>query len=184
MNLVEDVLEPAGISIGSFYHQFADKTELLREILAEAAARRRAFIVGLGEFDLADGFDAIVRAIFDRLYDSLEGDTAAWQLQRVTRVTGVEGVREMGSHREQWEAQVAAVLGRWFDAPPARVRRAADLLVSMARGVVSDFLDTPPARRPARRETVEAMTQFALAGTRALLGTERAVPRQTRSRRS
>ena len=29
VNLVEDVLEPAGISIGSFYHQFADKTELL-----------------------------------------------------------------------------------------------------------------------------------------------------------
>ena len=103
VNLVDDVLEPAGISIGSFYHQFADKTELLREILAEAAARRRAFIVGLGDLEISTDLATAIRFVVERLYASLETDTTAWQLQRVTRVTGVDGVREMGSSaRENW----------------------------------------------------------------------------------
>ena len=43
-NLVRDVLEPAGVSVGSFYHQFADKTELLIVLLDEALVLARASI--------------------------------------------------------------------------------------------------------------------------------------------
>lgn len=96
VNLVEDVLEPAGISIGSFYHQFADKTELLREILAEAATRRRAFIVGLGDLDTTTDLETAVRSVIERLHDSLENDTSAWQLQRVTASPGSTGSARWG----------------------------------------------------------------------------------------
>lgn len=176
VNLVEDVLEPAGISIGSFYHQFADKTELLREILAEAAARRREFIVQLGELDPSAGFEAVVHQIVRRLYESLDRDAAAWQLQRVTRVTGVDGVRAMGTQRDQWDEQVARLLARWFDASPARRRRAADLVVAMARGIISDHLDAPPAPR-GRDEAMRSTAQFVVGGLRSLLGEPRTAPR-------
>ena len=86
--------------------------------------------------------------MIERLHDSLENDTSAWQLQRVTRVTGVDGVREMGSSmRENWTDELAELIGNWFDDAVADRRRAADLMVTMARGIVFDFLDTPPALR-------------------------------------
>jgi AcrR family transcriptional regulator len=174
VNLVEDVLEPAGISIGSFYHQFADKTELLREILAEAAARRRAFIVGLADLDTTTDLATAIRFVVERLYDSLETDTTAWQLQRVTRVTGVDGVREMGSSaRENWTDELAELLGNWFDEPVAARRLAASLMVTMARGFVFDFLDTPPVLRLERTEFVTAATAFTVGGLVGVLGPPR-----------
>jgi AcrR family transcriptional regulator len=174
VNLVEDILEPAGISIGSFYHQFADKTELLREILAEAASRRRAFIVGLADLDSTTDLETAVRSVIERLYDSLESDTPAWQLQRVTRVTGVDGVREMGSSmRENWTDELAELLGNWSDRAVEERRRAANLMVTMARGFVFDFLDTPSGRRPDRAELVRDATSFTVGGLLAVLGPPR-----------
>jgi AcrR family transcriptional regulator len=174
VNLVDDILEPAGISTGSFYHQFADKTELLREILAEAAARRRAFIVGLGDLDPTTGLETAVRSVIERLYDSLETDAAAWQLQRVTRVTGVDGVREMGSSmRENWTDELAELLGSWFDRSVDDRRRAANLMVTLARGFVFDLLDTPTALRPSRAETVGDATSFTVGGLLAVLESPR-----------
>jgi AcrR family transcriptional regulator len=174
VNLVDDILEPAGISAGSFYHQFADKTELLREILAEAATRRRAFIVGLGDLDPTTDLETAVRSVIERLYDSLETDAAAWQLQRVTRVTGVDGVREMGSSmRENWTDELAELLGNWSDRSVDDRRRAANLMVTLARGFVFDFLDTPAALRPPRAETVRDATAFTVGGLLAVLGSPR-----------
>jgi AcrR family transcriptional regulator len=170
-NLVEDVLEPAGVSIGSFYHQFADKAELLREILAEAADRRRTFIVRLSELDPASDLDATVRLVVERLYDSLEQDAVAWQLQRVSRVTGADSVHGLGpAGRENWTDELGQLLGAWFDRSPSELRRAGDLVVTLARGFIWDFLDTPDAQRPPRAEQVDTFTRFVVGGLTALLG--------------
>ncbi|MEL7208592.1 MAG: TetR/AcrR family transcriptional regulator, partial [Actinomycetota bacterium] len=40
--LVADILEPAGVSSGSFYHQFDDKLDLLVQLLSDAAERAEA----------------------------------------------------------------------------------------------------------------------------------------------
>jgi AcrR family transcriptional regulator len=177
VNLVEDVLEPAGISIGSFYHQFADKTELLREVLAEAAERRRTFIVELAEVDSASDLETTVRQVVERLFDSLERDAAAWQLQRVSRIAGDDGVREFGSAaRENWNGAVAHLLERWFDHPSVELRRASDPIVTLARGLVYNVLDTPTHQRRNRREQVDDMTSFVVGGLTKLLGPPRATP--------
>jgi AcrR family transcriptional regulator len=174
VNLVDDVLEPAGISIGSFYHQFADKTELLREILAEAAGRRRAFIAGLGELGAATRLADAVTTMFDRLYESLETDAEAWQLQRMSRISGISGVRELTtSNRDQWSETLARLLDTWFASPLASRVRAADVMVTFARGLLSDFLDTPLAMRRHRADLVTSATDFALGGLTAMLGPTR-----------
>src|SRR5713226_5603547 len=49
-NLKEDILLPAGVSVGSFYHQFRDKTDLFLEILR---AHSRTFRVMIREAHLA-----------------------------------------------------------------------------------------------------------------------------------
>jgi AcrR family transcriptional regulator len=147
VNLVEDVLVPAGISIGSFYHQFSDKTELLREILGEAADRRRAFIAQLGRLDPETTLDDAVRAIVERLYDSLATETTAWQLQRSSRISGTPGVREMGSaNRENWTDQLAELLTNWYDASPecADWRRTHD---GVRPRLIFDYPMPPPKTR-------------------------------------
>lgn len=44
VSLQRDVLEPSGVSTGSFYHQFKDKTELLIAVLEDAHAKGK-FVV-------------------------------------------------------------------------------------------------------------------------------------------
>lgn len=44
VSLQRDVLKPAGISNGSFYHQFQDKTDLLVAVLEDSRDRGRAFV--------------------------------------------------------------------------------------------------------------------------------------------
>lgn len=174
VNLVEDVLEPAGISIGSFYHQFADKTELLSEILSEAALRRRAFIAHLGDLDASLTLTEAVRSIIERLYESLATDTTAWQLQRSSRISGAGGVRAMGSaNRENWADDVAAMLANWYDAPVARRRAAADSVMALGRGLISDYLDGSPSDRTRQRRRAPATADFAVGGIVAALGTPR-----------
>lgn len=174
VNLVDDVIEPAGISVGSFYHQFADKSELLREILIEAAARRRTFIVQLGELDTATDLPTTVRVIIERLFDSLERDAAAWKLQRLTRVTGVDGVGDLGPlARENWNAELAVLLGRWFDRPLDELRRASDVTVTLTRGFIYDVLDAPARTRRERGERIAATSSFLVGGLTALLGPPR-----------
>jgi len=48
--------------------------------------------------------------------------------------------------------------------------------VSVARGFVYDFLDTPTHRRRDRSEQVESMFSFVVGGLTALLGPPRATP--------
>ena len=171
VNLVEDVLEAAGISIGSFYHQFADKTELLHEILSEAAVRRRAFIAHLGRMDESTSLEDAVRSIVERLYDSLETETTAWQLQRSSRISGAGGVRDMGAaNRENWTEEIAALLSNWYDASAVERRLAADSVMAFGRGLISDYLDSSAEERMEQRSAAGRAATFAVGGILATLG--------------
>ena len=42
--LTQDILEPAGVSVGSFYHQFKDKTDLMLAIFEQHTDNMRALL--------------------------------------------------------------------------------------------------------------------------------------------
>ena len=116
--------------------------------------------------------------VLERLYDSLERDSAAWQLQRVTRATAADDARDLGSTRENWTGALTQLLAPWFDHSAAELRHASNLVVTLARGFVYDFLDTPVRQRRDRREQVDAMSSFVVGGLTTLLSPPLATPRR------
>jgi AcrR family transcriptional regulator len=167
VNLHTDILGPAGISVGSFYHQFNDKTDLLLEILSVTAERRRTGVIGLGFIDGdRSSFRANVASGMRMFFDGLDDPEQGWRLLLNERSTAEPRIRSIALEgREQWVTQLAEALALWSDAPVARRRLAAENVVSHAMGLAALYLEFEPDRRRERREELaEAASEFLTGG--------------------
>ncbi len=188
VNLARDILEPAGVSVGSFYHQFNDKTDLLLEVMAEAARARRGAVIGTvpgnGSVSSAealavprhdDDIEDWLAAAFDAFFDSLDDDEHAWRLQLDERSSRDERVRRMVNEgRDVWVRGLTTVFVDRFDASAEAGRRAATMLVAHAMGLAALHLDRPEdrtgrGRAHHRHELTAAGVVFGAAGIRAVL---------------
>ena len=168
VNLKRDLLEPASVSVGSFYHQFKDKTELLLEILMEHSAVQRERFREVhqpaegrtGEdlargsynlaFDLADQHEALHR-ILARHRDDPD--------PRIRRFIEEDGLR--------WRQSLAADYARLAEARgfELEVELAAELITAMTRGALDEYLALPPHDRPkARERLIRGLVAFTLHG--------------------
>lgn len=176
-NLKGDILEPADVSVGSFYHQFRDKTELLLAILAEHSRVLRARLSELhrpapGRTALSIAHDAyaMVLEMAERHEDLL-------RIQLRERDSEDPRVRDfLRSDRERWTRSLAEDYRRIARAGGHEVDAdlAAQLVVGLSLGAVAQLLDLPPDERPRARERLQdGLVRFTLGGVGALTRPER-----------
>lgn len=163
-NLTTDILEPAGVSAGSFYHQFTDKTELLLAVLREAEDRRRQFVFPAGQQSghqpPATLADAIGRAV-ERFMQSLDDAGHDWRIQVRERANPNPRVfTRVQEGRDAWSTLIRELLAP-FAEPGADLDRATFLFVTFCVGLIATYLDMPEAERTAQHpQLVADITSF------------------------
>lgn len=174
VSIQRDVLAPTGISSGSFYHQFDDKTALLIAILEEASEMGR-YLLPAAAVD--ETTVETTRLPLEYLFDILDG---ADDLFRIA-------IREAQSTDERVRGLLREMQNKWIELLTQRLRprlphdSASDLetvavvVYSMCLGMGVHYLDLPEADRPAaRKRYLDAMSVFVHAGVTALATDETA----------
>jgi AcrR family transcriptional regulator len=179
-NLREDILEPAGISVGSFYHQFEDKTELLFAILHDDAERFRA---GLREIHTpAPGRTLleICRESYAMMFDMAERHEEGLRIQLRERDANEPRVREfLREERARWIESLAQDFERIAAAGGIEVDAvlAAELIVALSMGAMASYLELPRSRRRRERaRLLEGLCRFTLGGLPAAVSDEKRSP--------
>lgn len=168
VSLQRDVLEPSGVSNGSFYHQFKDKTDLLVAILDDARARGR-FVV---EHSATVPDDAPpverLRERMTLMLDLVNAGEDLVRIQRRERDNPDPRVRRLLREARQQStadlaerlAQNAARFSDSFDPD-----RAARLIACFLEAAIVDYLDLPKKQRVSQRdEHATAMAEFIVGG--------------------
>jgi AcrR family transcriptional regulator len=167
-NLRLDVLEPAGVSVGSFYHQFRDKTDLLVAILRDHAEsfRRRLHEIhtpGPGR-TLID----IARASYAMVFDLAEESGEVLRIHLKERDAEDARIRRfLREDRARWIDGLAGDYGRLAEASGIAVdaEAAAELVVALSLGTVARYMELSRAeRRAARPRMLESLVRFTLGG--------------------
>jgi len=190
-NLKDDVLVPARVSVGSFYHQFRDKTDLLLAILEDHS---RTFLAMIQEAHQPRG-------------EGDPGEIARHSFETVFRIAerNDDLFRIMVRERESEDPRVRAYLRdnhhRWIESLSEDYRRAglggpsgkdvlplaAELITATALGTVLNYLDLPEAERARQRDSlIDGLVRFTIGGLLALTtqtplpkGSRRSAPRKT-----
>jgi AcrR family transcriptional regulator len=168
VSLQRDVLQASGVSNGSFYHQFADKTDLLVAVLEDAAETGRSVLQqSIGSTPITDPEDAVRRA-FETWFHMVDAAEDVFRIQIRERENPDPRVRAMiRQYRQRWVATIAAALRERTVSNHADL--AARLIASLTDGVLADYLDTPVDERAAVRATlIDALPRFVAGGVAGL----------------
>ena len=187
-NLREDILEPAGISVGSFYHQFQDKTELLFAVLHDDAETSRARLRQAHTPAPGRTLLDICRESYGMTLDMAESQEEALRIQLREQNGTDTRVREfLHEERARWIESLARDYERIAAARGMRIDAilAAELMVALSMGMMASYLELPRARRRRERTRVlEALCRFTLGGLLAAVTIEEPPPPLRKTRRS
>jgi len=179
-NLREDILEPAGVSVGSFYHQFQDKTELLFAILHDDAERFRARLSAIHTPAPGRTLLDICRESYGMMFDRAESHEECLRIQMRERDATDARVRQfLSDERARWIESLARSFERIAAAGGIEVDAvlAAELIVALSMGTMASYLELPRARRKRERtRMLEALCRFTLGGLRAAVTDEKSTP--------
>ncbi len=167
-NLTQDILEPAGVSVGSFYHQFKDKTDLMLAIFEQHADNMRALVREAHRPVPGRSLAEIARSSYAIGFDL--ADRYANEARIIMRERAVDEPRVksfIDEDRRRWVESLMldyrrlAELNR-FDLD---VELAAELIAGLVRGVLDQYLELPKTERPkAREKLLDGLVRFTLSG--------------------
>lgn len=139
-SLTSDILEPAGVSVGSFYHQFENKREVLFELIAWRTEERKRSIldrIALLNHDI----EATLRALFGALFDDIRDRPAVWTLQVRAMMSPDPAVRTFARVGvADWEEFIAGVVARSTGASKRDVLGATRIVLMGFTGVIMQFM--------------------------------------------
>jgi len=180
-NLKKDILAPAGVSVGSFYHQFRDKTELLLAIMEEYAESFRDRLAevhrpreGRTALDIASSSYAMI-------LDSVDENRDLIHIQLRERSSDDDRVRRsLRRSRERWTTSVAddyrrIAAARGFDVEADLL---ANITIDLAVGAMAEYLEAPRyRRRELRQRLLDGLVRFTMGGIPALVEPSEAISR-------
>jgi len=172
-NLKEDILVPARVSVGSFYHQFRDKTDLLLAILED---HTRTFLVMIQEAHRPREQSApgeIARHSFETVFRIAEQNDDLFRI--MVRERESEDTRVRGYLRDNHRRWIESLADDYRRAGLESVDRgdvlplAAELISATTLGTVLNYLDLPDSERARQRERlIDGLVRFTIGGLIAL----------------
>lgn len=164
-SLTSDILDPAGISVGSFYHQFTDKRAVLHALLDE---RRTWGDVIADVIAAAAGKTApteALRAAMVAMLDAIDRHPEPWWIHFRELHSADPEIRALiGDSWSAWHRAAAALLCTRGDGTPDPGRMT--FATRGLAGVLHGYLTSDPAGRRALRSQLDGV----VAGCVAALG--------------
>jgi len=178
-NLRNHVLGPAGVSVGSFYHQFRDKTDLLLAIMEEYDQAFRARLKETRQPRPGRTAFGMARELYSMILDNVDENPDLVAIQLRERGSDDERVRRsLRTARERWIASVAEDYWKISQASGVDVRAdlLANLTVALALGAMAQYLEAPLSQRQELRERLlDGLVRFTMGGIPALVKPAEAV---------
>ncbi len=168
VKLKKDILEPSGVSVGSFYHQFRDKGDLLITILKQHSSEMREQFSEIHRPGLSRTPERIARDSYALVFDMVDRHTDIIRIQQhATPADDPRLVEFYERDRQHWHdsrcedyKRIAEVNGDDLD-----VDFAAELIGMLADGAIRHYTSIPRAQREAVRERlIDGLVQLTLRG--------------------
>jgi len=179
-SLREDILASAAVSVGSFYHQFAGKADLLVEILR---CDGEEVLEAMQESGAASGFDLVERgtALLNRLFEMADRHPEFVKIFVREYYSDSPAVRrQIRRHRDRTIDRLRAYYQALSEATglPLDVDGIATLLAVHTFALVNYYLEFSKTKRKEMRERmVTSMMQLLLGGVLAMRTTDEAPAR-------
>ncbi|MFQ5698997.1 MAG: TetR/AcrR family transcriptional regulator, partial [Myxococcota bacterium] len=171
-HLIQHILEPAGVAVGSFYHQFHNKTELLIAILEEDSRDLQSALQRAQRPRPGRSLLDIARDSYTATFDVVDAHLDTMRI--LFRESAIDDPHVQEFARQQQRRWIG-ILTHNFQrlAPPGyslgQIELAAELISVLTTGALAHYLRLPSGERVAARERLtDGLVRLTLGGLPAL----------------